>query len=87
MSLAPLRTSIDGFLEDAYEALVKSLRKSVTAETDAVQKFVSESGSVLSTRATSTEELASLSVEFHRLLKESNQVSFCSGCTIKLMAQ
>jgi hypothetical protein len=76
LNFGPIRTAIDGLLQDTHDALVNTLRKSIVSEVEAISGFVTQANSVLATQPTTTEELATLSGDFHQLVKESTHVSF-----------
>ena len=74
VNLSSLRNTIDGLLQDTYEALSNALRQSLLAEVQTVSAFVDDSNTVFSARPSSTEELQILSLEFLRLVRESEEV-------------
>ncbi|OQV14490.1 Cytoplasmic dynein 2 heavy chain 1 [Hypsibius exemplaris] len=74
INFGPLRTAIDGIIQDTQDALVNTLRRSLLAEVDAVSEFVASANAVLSTQPTTTEELTTLSADFHNLIRESDDM-------------
>ena len=74
VNFGSLRTAIDGMVQDTQDALVSTLRKSLLVDVDAISGFISNANAVLSSQPTTTEELAALSGDFHRLVRESEQV-------------
>ena len=75
VSTAPVKATIDDHIQQLFDALLTSLRRSITSEVQAIDTFLTSGMEALSTRPQTVEEIGEANVKHAELTAEKPQVT------------
>ena len=72
--MAPVKAVIDDHIQQLFDALVNSLRRSISKDIGAIESFVNEAMETLSTRPQSVEEIGQANIKHKEYSRNQQEV-------------
>lgn len=77
VSTSPVKSTIDDHIQQLFDALLTSLRRSITNEVQTIDNFLTSASDALSTRPQSVEEIGEANAKHAELATEKLQACNC----------
>lgn len=74
VSAAPVKSTIDDHIQQLFDALLNSLRRSIINDTQTIENFLTSGMEALSTRPQSVEEIGEANAKHRELAEQKPQV-------------
>jgi hypothetical protein len=76
VSTSPVKSTIDDHIQQLFDALLNSLRRSIINDVQAIDTFLTSGMEALSTRPQSVEEIGEANVKHNELAEQKPQVNY-----------